>query len=118
MTESLAMASDREEPCCRHTITTTTTKLKINFKFSQPDVGFNHYHQIQRAGPWVKGQLHVLGLTNSIVLTWVTTLTSQYTIILAQSGTFGSGPWVTTKECLEDPQYFLSSDLERADGQS
>ena len=31
---------DREELCCRNSITTTTTNLKINFKHGQPDVGF------------------------------------------------------------------------------
>ena len=42
MTESLDTASDREEPCCRNSITTTTTELKINFKYGQPDIGFDN----------------------------------------------------------------------------
>ena len=42
MTEYPAIAHDGEEFCCRNSITTTTTKLKINFKHGQPDVGFNH----------------------------------------------------------------------------
>ena len=42
MTESLDTASDRGELCCRNSFTTTTTKLKINFRPGEPDVGFNH----------------------------------------------------------------------------
>ena len=52
------------------------------------------------------------------MLTWVTTLMNPYTRIPIQSGTFDSGPWAKAKECLDDPQYFLSSGLERADEQS
>ena len=43
------------------------------------------------------------------MLTWVTTLMNNYTRALAQSGTFGSRSWTKAKECLDDPQYFLSS---------
>ena len=43
------------------------------------------------------------------MLTRVTTLMNHYTRALAQSGTFGSRSWAKAKECLDDPQYFLSS---------
>ena len=109
MTEDPAIAHDREELCGRNSISTTTTKLKINFKHGQPDVGLTINTRFQREGSWVKDQLHAPGLTNGIMLTWVTTLMNHYTRVLVQSGTFGSRPWTKVEECLDDPQYFLFS---------
>ena len=45
----------------------------------------------------MKDQIHVLGLTNSIMLTWVTTLMNHYTRVLVQSGTFGSRTWAKAR---------------------
>ena len=36
-------------------------------------------------------------------------LTHHYNRALAQSGTFGSRSWAKARECLDEPQYFLSS---------
>ena len=39
----------------------------------------------------------------------MTTLMNHYNRALAQSGTFGSKSWAKARECLDEPQYFLSS---------
>ena len=110
MIEGLDTASDGEELCCRNSVTTTSSSLKTNFKFCQPEVGCGIVIiRVQRKRSWVKDQLHAPGLTGSIMLTWVTTHMNHYTRALAQSGTFGSRPRAKAKECLDDLQYFLSS---------
>ena len=81
-------------------------------------LGLTINSRIQWERSWVKDQLHVLGLTNSIMLSWVTNLMNQYAIIPIQSGFFGSRPWAKLRNDLTIRNASSLRALEWADKQS